>query len=300
MEFDFATIPQSLESMDGVPKEFHGLYRPKENGEGFDLWSPAKLQNSLAQARRERDEAKDERDTLKSKAGALGAWQALGKDPDAVKQAMEAAEASKAEALARKDAEIEELKKGDKSKVTQAEFDALKAERDTILSERDTIKATTAKTIDDLNAAHAAEIGERDKKLFESDAVFTKSIAERDLLAAMARRGAIPNRIAHELLPQVAGVREGDKILTRVMQEDGKTPRVKGDGSSFTEDDLVEQYEKDPEWQFAFLAKGTSGTGAQGNRGNGVAGKTMSRSEFETRSGAEKHKLMSEGVTLTD
>ena len=187
-------------------------------------------------------------------------WKALGKTPDEI-QALVAAQAQ---------ADTDKLAKA-------GEWDKLRAQ---------------------MNEKHELDLAERDGKVAAKDKALTKYLVDSAAVTAIAAAKGVPELLLPHVRNAVKVIEENGDYTVRVVDAVGN-PRVNGKGEFLSIADLVAEMKASEIFGRAFESSGATGGGASGNTGNAGA-KTVTRSEFDTRTPMEKHALIKAGTKIID
>ena len=190
----------------------------------------------------------------------------------------------------------------------QTEFDAVKGKNEELLTETKTAK-TKAREIE--QAAELAKL-EAAKKAGDFESLFKSSESEREKLAtdlqglqstiATEKRDGAALKIATELADGSNAELLSQFIAQRLKFSDNelKVTDQSGELTVSSLDDLKKEFSNNA--KFAALLKGnqSSGGGASGGTNGSGAAKTMTRSDFDGKSPAERQKFFADGGKLTD
>jgi len=190
MDFDFTTIPQNLESLDGVPDRFKQFY--DKDGDEYKLTDLAPLKNANERVKRERDEWKD-------KASSLSEWQALGESPDAIKTKLE---------------ELESAASGANETDAAAQVKSVKEQ---MIAQHEAEKKTWREKIE----AAKNELGtERNR--------FNRTLIELDAVEAIRQEKGVPELLKALVVPHLSLVEKNGVSTTQVLQDNHSLSMTQG------------------------------------------------------------------------
>lgn len=220
MPFEF---PNNVDSLEAVPKEFHGLYAPAEGGVGFTHHPDFQqhLHGLTTALDKERKGSKTLKDSLK-------AWQelGLGNTPADAKAAIEAAE-------------NEGPEKGESQKQFEERLAKMKV---------------------DMEAQFGSQIATKDGEIVAMRGSLEKYLITAEATSAIAAAEGEAILLMPHVQSKVKVFNEDGNYIARVIDKDGD-PRGDGKGGFMTIAGLVAEMKKDPVFARAFKASGNTGGG---------------------------------------
>lgn len=224
MSFEF---PAHVDSLESVPKEFHGLYAPTEGGDGFSHHSDfqSHIHGLTTALDKERKGAKAIKDSLK-------AWQelGLGSTPQEALAAINAAEGDGPD-------------KGESQKQFEDRLVKMKMEMET---------------------AFGGKIEAKDGEITQMRGSLEKYLITAEATSAISAADGESILLMPHVQSKVKVFNEDGNYIARVIDKDGD-PRGDGKGGFMTIAGLVAEMKKDPVYARAFKASGTSGGGTPPN-----------------------------------